>query len=92
MDKKRKPALDTGTVTTGIDDTMSRWTKTVIGSVVFFMIGGAVGLLAALAYERIKYLPEPDPVHFDVGSVFLAVWIVVWLAGTVATVWRSRNS
>jgi len=46
-------------------------------------------VVAAGAYERAMYPPEPDPVHFDVGGVFLAVWVLGWLAGTGGAVWMA---
>jgi len=74
---------------------MPRWAWSLLGSAASWLAAGAVGVVAANLYERSMYPPEPDPVHFDVGGVFLAVWAVAWLAGTAASVWlayRGRAS
>jgi hypothetical protein len=66
---------------------MPRWAWALLGSAVSWLVGGVVGVAAAIIYERVTYPPEPDPVHFDVGGVFLGVWVVVWGAGTAGSVW-----
>lgn len=57
-----------------------------------WVLGCPVGLAAAHVYYRMMYDPEPDPVHFDVGGVFLLVWLVVAVAGTGLAVKNLRRS
>ena len=66
---------------------MPRRVWAVVGSAASWFAGGAVGLAAAIGYERAVYPPEPDPVHFDAGGVGLVVWVLAWLAGTVGSAW-----
>jgi hypothetical protein len=53
-----------------------------MGCVASWVVGCAIGVMAAKLYEQRMYPPEPDPVHFDVGGVFLLVWVVVGVAGS----------
>lgn len=66
---------------------MPRWMWALLGSAVSWFAGFAVGIAVSVAYERAMYPPEPDPIHFDVVELFLAVWVLAWLAGTVGSVW-----
>lgn len=56
---------------------------TVVGA---WILGLPVGLVAATIYDRIMYDPEPDPVRFDVGGVFLLGWLLVGVAGTALAI------
>jgi hypothetical protein len=74
---------------------MTRWAKAIFGSCGSWVAGGVVGPFTAICYERLMYPPEPDPIHFDVGGVFLGVWAAVWLMGTIGSAWwvfRSGSS
>ncbi len=66
---------------------MPRWAWALLGSAANWFAGCAVGVAVANWYERAMYPPEPDPVHFDVGGVFLAAWVLAWLAGTGGSIW-----
>jgi hypothetical protein len=61
---------------------MGRLTKAVLGCAVSWVVGCAIGTLAAKLYERWMYPPELGPVHFDVGGVFLLVWVFAGAAGS----------
>ncbi|SFI46071.1 hypothetical protein [Planctomicrobium piriforme] len=61
---------------------MPRWLVVTLGSAVALVTGGILGLFAAWGYERFMYVPEPDPVHFDVVAVWGGVWTFIWIGGT----------
>jgi hypothetical protein len=76
---------------------MGRFGKAFLGSSLAAAIGFAAGLIAATAYERAAHPNDPDPVDFNVGAVFLVVWIAIWLIGTLGSAWwafrrRSANA
>jgi hypothetical protein len=68
----------------------SRTVRPLIGSGISFMAGAVIGFWAATAYQR-HYYPEPDPVHFDIGAVWLGVWLVAWIAGSTTSWILSRR-
>ena len=73
---------------------MGKFARVAIGSFVAFVIGLAVGLKASGLYSRHLYPNDPDPVDFNIAIVWLAVWSLVWLSGTVlsAVIVRRKSS
>src|SRR5262245_24680604 len=77
----------------GFIATRKKWLRACLGSGIAWLVACVLGFSVAIAYERVNYLPEPDPVHFDVAMVWLAVWGILWILGTIAVgYWVFRKS
>jgi hypothetical protein len=59
-----------------------RWGIAVIGCLASWISGCFAGAWIAGLYERAMYPPARDPVHFDVGGVFLLAWAAIGLLGS----------
>jgi hypothetical protein len=57
-----------------------------VGPVFSWLVGFVVGGIVASVYSKLMYLPEPDPVHFDVAGVFLGTSVMIGGVGTVVSV------
>jgi hypothetical protein len=66
---------------------MGRAAKALIGSGVFFLLGFASGIVSSSIYRQRVYPNDPDPVDFTIGAIFLGVWLVIWIFGTLAAIW-----
>ena len=57
-----------------------------VGPVVSWLVGLVTGIVIASIYSRLRYPPEPDPVHFDVAGIFLATMALIGITGTIVSV------
>ena len=61
----------------------SRWLFPLLGCCAVWGVAMVLGVIVANLYDRAMYPPEPDPVHFDVGFVFLLAWLFFGLVGSI---------
>ncbi|HUE70368.1 MAG TPA: hypothetical protein VMP01_05710 [Pirellulaceae bacterium] len=66
-----------------------KWLVGFLGCLLSWMVGLFGGAWIAKAYERMMYPPELDPVHFDVGGVFLLAWLVIGFTGSLVFIVRA---
>lgn len=61
--------------------------KALIGSGIAAIAGFLAGVMGATLYEQHYYPNDPDPVDFNIGAIFLLLWLGVWVLGTALAAW-----